>query len=122
MVGAPFAAVLADRYGRRKGMFIGGFVIIIGMIIISTSDVLAQFIVGRFVLGFGIAIMTVAAPAYSIEVAPPHWRGRCAGFYNCGWFGGAVRHPPCFFCLVNVWPAIPKISLTQNIVTRSPPL
>ena len=34
--------------------------------------------------------MTVAAPAYSIEIAPPHWRGRCTGFYNCGWFGGSI--------------------------------
>ena len=90
MVGAPFAAVLSDRYGRRKGMFTGGAVIIIGMIIISTSTTLPQFVVGRFILGFGIAIMTVAAPAYSIEIAPPHWRGRCTGFYNCGWFGGSI--------------------------------
>ncbi|RSH94246.1 hypothetical protein EHS25_004049 [Saitozyma podzolica] len=90
MVGAPFAAVLSDRYGRRKGMFVGGGTIILGMIIAATSKHIAQLVVGRFVLGFGIAIMTVAAPAYSIEIAPPHWRGRCTGFYNCGWFGGSI--------------------------------
>lgn len=90
MVGAPFAAVLSDRFGRRKGMFCGGVVIILGMIIISTAMTVPQFVVGRFVLGFGIAIMTVAAPAYAIEISPPHWRGRCTGFYNCGWFGGAI--------------------------------
>ncbi|CAH0046433.1 unnamed protein product [Clonostachys solani] len=90
MVGSPFAAMLSDRFGRRKAMFCGGCVIILGMIIISTASTLAQFVVGRFVLGFGIAIMTVAAPAYSIEIAPPHWRGRCTGFYNCGWFGGSI--------------------------------
>ncbi|KAJ4297371.1 hypothetical protein N0V88_004290 [Collariella sp. IMI 366227] len=90
MIGAPFAAVLSDRFGRRKGMFMGAIVIIIGMIIIASAHHLPQFIVGRFILGFGIAIMTVAAPAYAIEIAPPHWRGRFAGFYNCGWFGGAI--------------------------------
>lgn len=90
MVGAPFAAVIADRYGRRKSMFAGGVIIILGMIIISTTNTLAQLVVGRFVLGLGIAVMTVAAPAYAVEVAPPHWRGRCTGFYNCGWFGGAI--------------------------------
>lgn len=79
MVGAPFAAVLSDNLGRKKGMFAGSIVIILGMIIISTASALAQFIVGRFILGFGIAIMTVAAPAYAIELAPPHWRGRFAG-------------------------------------------
>ncbi|WWD22920.1 hypothetical protein CI109_107415 [Kwoniella shandongensis] len=90
MVGAPFAAVLSDRFGRRKGMFSGGIVIILGMIICATAKTIAQFVVGRFVLGFGIAIMTVAAPAYAMEIAPPHWRGRCSGFYNCGWFGGSI--------------------------------
>jgi MFS family permease len=107
IVGAPFAAVIADRLGRRKGMFIGGWVIILGMIIISTAHVLAQFVIGRFVLGFGIAIMTVSAPAYSIEIAPPHWRGRFTGFYNCGWFGGSVSIPDpegplsSFACLIS---------------------
>jgi MFS family permease len=60
-------------------MFTGAWVIIIGAIIASTSFQLAQLIIGRFILGIGIQIMTVAAPAYAIEIAPPHWRGRCAG-------------------------------------------
>ncbi|KAL2161721.1 hypothetical protein VTH06DRAFT_8283 [Thermothelomyces fergusii] len=90
MVGSPFAATLSDKFGRRKSMFAGGLIIITGMILVSTAYHLPQFVVGRFVLGLGIAVMTVAAPAYAIEIAPPHWRGRCTGFYNCGWFGGAI--------------------------------
>ncbi|BEJ12452.1 hypothetical protein CspHIS471_0209120 [Cutaneotrichosporon sp. HIS471] len=90
MVGSPFAAIISDRFGRRKAMFIGAWVIIIGMILTSTSHHVEQFVVGRFVLGFGISIMTVAAPAYSMEIAPPQWRGRATGIYNCGWFGGSV--------------------------------
>ena len=35
-------------------MFCGGVVIILGMIIVATSSKLAQFIVGRFVLGYVI--------------------------------------------------------------------
>lgn len=90
MVGAPFAAILSDRYGRRKAMFSGGAVIIIGTIIAATAMGQGQLIAGRFVLGLGISIMVVAAPAYAVEVAPPQWRGRCTGFYNCGWFGGSI--------------------------------
>lgn len=59
-------------------MFSGPWVIILGAIIASTSSTLAQLIVGRFILGIGIQIMTVAAPAYAIEIAPPHQRSRCA--------------------------------------------
>ncbi|KAL1848913.1 hypothetical protein VTK73DRAFT_9984 [Phialemonium thermophilum] len=90
MVGAPFAAILSDRFGRKVGMFSGGLTIIVGMIIASTANHIAQFVVGRFVLGVGIAMMTVAAPSYVVEIAPPHWRGRCTGLYNCGYFGGSI--------------------------------
>lgn len=57
MVGAPFAAVISDRFGRRKGMFAGGLTIIAGMIVAATSKTVAQLVVSRFILGFGIAIM-----------------------------------------------------------------
>ncbi|KAL5341983.1 general substrate transporter [Aspergillus crustosus] len=90
MVATPISAVISDNFGRRKCMFAGGWVIIIGSIIIATANTLAHFIVGRFVLGFGIQIMVVSAPAYAVEISPPHWRGRAVGFYNCGWFGGSV--------------------------------
>jgi MFS family permease len=60
-------------------MFAGGIVIILGMIIATSAKSIAQFIIARFILGVGISIMTVAAPAYSMEIAPPHWRGRCSG-------------------------------------------
>lgn len=92
----PFAAGTSDKWGRRTGMVCGAIGIVIGAIIAATSNTLAQITVGRFVLGAGIQFMTVAAPAYSIEIAPPHWRGRCTGFYNCGWFGGSL--PAAFIC------------------------
>ncbi|EED19116.1 MFS lactose permease, putative [Talaromyces stipitatus ATCC 10500] len=86
----PFAPFVSDRFGRRVGMFCGGVIIIVGAILTSTANTVGQFITGRFVLGAGIMFMTVAAPAYAVEIAPPHWRGRAVGFYNCGWFGGSI--------------------------------
>ncbi|KAI2636619.1 putative MFS lactose permease [Xylaria nigripes] len=90
IIGSPFAAIIADKLGRRKTMFTGGIVIMIGTAIVASSSTIPQFVVGRFILGVGIAIMTVSAPAYAIEISPPHWRGRAVGFYNCGWFGGSI--------------------------------
>lgn len=60
-------------------MFLGAVLIILGMIITATANKMAQFTVGRFILGFGVTVMTVAAPAYTMEIAPPQWRGRCTG-------------------------------------------
>lgn len=62
-------------------MFTGGIIIIIGTAIIASSSTVPQFVVGRFVLGVGIATMTVSAPAYAMEISPPHWRGRATGTY-----------------------------------------
>lgn len=71
-------------------MLCGAASIIVGSIVAATSFSVAQFLVGRFILGGGIMFMTVSAPAYAIEISPPHWRGRATGFYNCGWFGGSI--------------------------------
>lgn len=62
-------------------MFVGAWVIIIGSIIITTAMTLPQFVIGRFILGVGIQVMIVSAPAYAVEIAPPHWRGRAVGKY-----------------------------------------
>jgi MFS family permease len=79
IVTSPVGAIISDKYGRKIGMFSGAWVIILGAIIASTANHMAQLVIGRFILGIGIQMMTVAAPAYAIEIAPPHWRGRCAG-------------------------------------------
>ncbi|KAJ5689486.1 hypothetical protein N7462_003878 [Penicillium macrosclerotiorum] len=96
IITTPFAALVSDRWGRKVGMIFGSIGIILGSIIAASSFSLAQVTVGRLVLGCGIQFMTVAAPAYSMEIAPPQWRGRCTGFYNCGWFGGSI--PAALVC------------------------
>jgi len=79
MVGAFPAAILSDRYGRRVAMFVGAWTILVGTVVSAASFHVPQFVVGRFILGLGITSMSVAAPAYAMEIAPPQWRGRCAG-------------------------------------------
>ncbi len=91
MVGAFAAGPIADKWGRRMGMFAGGLVIVTGCIVSRSSGVLVrrshqaadtappqivssakhfeQLIGGRFILGFGIAIMTVGAPSLCVEVS-----------------------------------------------------
>lgn len=80
---SPLAAVISDRFGRRWAMFSGAIVIIVGAVIACTASTVAQLTVARFILGAGISIMTVAAPAYVIEISPAHWRGRCTGKSYC---------------------------------------
>ncbi|CCD48354.1 hypothetical protein BofuT4_P107380.1 [Botrytis cinerea T4] len=55
LVGAGFAGPAADWKGRRWGMFLGAGVIIIGAIVQATSQNLAAFMIGRFMLGMYLA-------------------------------------------------------------------
>lgn len=95
------AGPITDKLGRRAGMFIGAWIICIGSAVIASSNKKGQFIAGRFLLGFGVSILTCAAPSYIIEISPPQWRGRMTAFYNCGYvintvLMSSVRSLDCF--------------------------
>lgn len=49
-----------------------------------------MFIGGRFVLGLGASIASAAAPAYTVELAHPAYRGFMAGMYNNFWWIGNI--------------------------------
>jgi sugar porter (SP) family MFS transporter len=89
----PFVGPAIDTWGRRVGMFIGAFIIVLGVIVqitcISTSNT-DQFMVGRFFLGFGVQIAAAAGPIYVVEVAHPAYRGILGGLYNVMWPVGAL--------------------------------
>jgi len=67
------------KTGRRVGMFIGALIIIIGTCIQAPARNLAMFMIGRFILGFGVAISASAGPAYVSEMAHPSYRGIMTG-------------------------------------------
>jgi MFS family permease len=71
-------------------MFIGSLIIVIGTCIQSSCRSLAQFMAGRFILGFGCAITSAAGPAYVSEMAHPAYRGVMTGIFNCFWFIGGI--------------------------------
>ncbi|KAK7053714.1 general substrate transporter [Favolaschia claudopus] len=89
-VGAFFAGPATEKWGRRGGMFLGGLFILVGSVVSVTAQTREAFIGGRFVLGFGIAISTTAAPTWVTELAPPQWRGRLGALYNSCFFIGSI--------------------------------
>ena len=77
-------------------MFIGAAIIIIGTCIQAPAINLAMFMVGRFILGFGVAISASAGPAYVSEMAHPSYRGVMTGLYVL--FSSApLAHMPHYF-------------------------
>lgn len=84
----PVVGYCVDLPGRRGGMFIGAFIIVIGTIIQGTTSYthsLGQFMGGRFLLGFGVSIAASAGPVYVVEVSHPAFRGVVTALYNTFW-------------------------------------
>ncbi|KAK7958135.1 hypothetical protein PG996_010421 [Apiospora saccharicola] len=80
-LGACFMLACGDQLGRRKSIFIGGFIMILGVIIQICSvgpnyGATAQFIIGRCITGIGNGINTATVPTYQAECCPPHNRGK----------------------------------------------
>jgi sugar porter (SP) family MFS transporter len=89
----PFIGPALDTWGRRAGMFISALIIAIGVIIQGTcvnTGSTSQFMGGRFLLGFGVAIIGSAGPCYTVEISHPAQRGIVTGLYNVFWPVGAM--------------------------------
>ena len=67
---------IGNMLGRRKAIFIGSFIMVIGALLQCTSYDLAQLIVGRLVTGFGNGINTSTVPTWQSECCKSHRRGQ----------------------------------------------
>ncbi|KAI4953656.1 hypothetical protein J4E91_002504 [Alternaria rosae] len=81
LLGAIFVFVFGDKLGRRKSIFLGAGVMIIGVIIQiacvpPNSGATAQFIVGRCITGVGNGINTSTIPTYQAECCKAKNRGK----------------------------------------------
>ena len=69
MCASFIAGPIADRFGRRIGMAVGASFIIIGAIVGACAPDMDALIGARFILGFGVAILTTAAPSVSTRIS-----------------------------------------------------
>jgi sugar porter (SP) family MFS transporter len=82
LFGALAAGLLADKAGRKKTGMIAGALFMSGAAIEAFAPGTAVLVVGRFVIGFGVGIASVAAPLYAAELAPRKTRGRFVSTYQ----------------------------------------
>lgn len=90
LVALLFAPFLADKFGRRTGVFVGCLINAVGAVLQGLSTNYAFFLVSRIILGLGTGITVVAAPALVSEIAHPSIRGPSTGFYNTCWYLGST--------------------------------
>ncbi|HEV3276638.1 MAG TPA: sugar porter family MFS transporter [Terriglobia bacterium] len=90
VIGALFASVPGDRWGRRdslRWMAVFYLVSALGSAFAWNWDAL---VLARFIGGLGIGGSSVLAPMYIAEIAPAKWRGRLVGFFQFNVVGGIL--------------------------------
>jgi len=90
VLGALFAGIPGDRYGRRdslRGMATLYIVSALGCAFAWNWYALVFF---RLIGGIGIGGSSVLGPMYIAEIAPAKWRGRLVGFFQFNVVGGIL--------------------------------
>ncbi|CAG8935883.1 unnamed protein product [Penicillium salamii] len=94
LIGALSCTLLSDRLGRRKTIFLGAILSVIGQVLQTSAYSLIQFTVGRIILGIGVGQISVAVPVWQSECSSAKSRGQhvivdgifmCLGYSLCNW-------------------------------------
>jgi MFS family permease len=90
MLALPFIGWIVDKIGRRKSIAFGASWTLLGAILQATSKHIAQFVISRFIIGFGLAFTVVGAPLLLAELALPKHRGTILSYFPTAWYTGAI--------------------------------
>ena len=69
---------LGDIIGRRKTIFYGALIFVVGGTLQSFCSTFMIMILGRIVSGLGVGMLSTIVPVYQSEISPPHNRGKLA--------------------------------------------
>ncbi|KAK9704296.1 hypothetical protein K7432_010275 [Basidiobolus ranarum] len=73
--GSLAASYLADHFGRKVSIIIGGAMFTIGGALQASSFEIGQLLVGRIVAGLAVGVLSMVVPLYQSEIAPKEIRG-----------------------------------------------
>ncbi|XP_019101539.1 PREDICTED: sugar transporter ERD6-like 5 isoform X2 [Camelina sativa] len=75
MIGAAMSGRIADLIGRRATMGFSEMFCILGWLAIYLSKVAVWLDVGRFLVGYGMGVLSFVIPVYIAEITPKELRG-----------------------------------------------
>lgn len=85
---------IGDLLGRRKTIFYGAVVFVIGGACQTFATGMPMMMLGRIIAGLGVGALSTIVPVYQSEISPPHNRGKLA----CIEFSGNI-----FGYMCSVW-------------------
>ncbi|WP_163528794.1 sugar porter family MFS transporter [Halobacillus ihumii] len=78
IVGAGMSGYVADKFGRRRVVFVIALIYLIGSLVLAFSPNAWVLITGRIILGLAVGGSTAIVPVYLSEMAPTQSRGALA--------------------------------------------
>ncbi|QRD86105.1 sugar and other transporter-domain-containing protein [Aspergillus flavus] len=90
LVASPLAGVLADKFGRRKVIFVADALFALGAFVQAISNEVWGMIAGRSIVGLAVGGASLVTPLYISELAPSNMRGRLVTILSLFITGGQV--------------------------------
>jgi MFS family permease len=89
ILGALSTNLIADRYGRRKTVFVGSLLAITGGGLQAGSVKIWMFVFARLISGLGVGNLVTVVPLWQSEISSPATRGFLVGLHGvfllCGY-------------------------------------
>jgi len=82
ILGAMFAGIPGDKYGRRLSLRILAVLYFLSAVGCAFAWNWHSFVFSRFIGGLAIGGSSVLGPMYIAEIAPARWRGRLVGLFQ----------------------------------------
>jgi sugar porter (SP) family MFS transporter len=82
ILGAMFAGIPGDRWGRRDSLRVMAILYLISALGCAFAWDWYSLVFFRFIGGLGIGGSSVLGPMYIAEIAPAEWRGRLVGLFQ----------------------------------------
>jgi len=76
IVGCVIAGRIADRYGRKPGLFAAASLFLLSSLSMAIAPSLSWFITSRFLAGIGVGMASMLSPMFIAEISPAEVRGR----------------------------------------------
>lgn len=90
VVGAIFAGIPGDRYGRRDSLRVMAVLYLVSAVGCGIAWDWYSLLAFRFLGGLGIGGSSVLGPMYIAEIAPAKWRGRLVGCFQINVVAGIL--------------------------------
>ncbi|KAI5988218.1 hypothetical protein EDD15DRAFT_2389359 [Pisolithus albus] len=90
LFGALLAGVFADKYSRRRSIFLASLVFCAGSAFQAGAQSLNHLILGRAIGGLGVGALSMLSPLYMAEISSPELRGSLMALEQLAIVSGVV--------------------------------